>query len=323
MMISRSHLRCLSISWKSLITARRFSTLLLSSGSDVSTASVSAGRLRVLAPGSGYNNDATTCHFHSSPAFCTEPKQSQKQVQDYHSILSDENKARCVPKLTSEVPVRSWNDYHLKKDHSYAAVLVPLCTVDGEPSLLFTLRSSKLRKHRGQVSFPGGNADKTDRDFVHTALRETEEELGIDPASFDVWGQLNHLPGSGGRKIVYPILARTGEISLSDLRVNHDEVEETFAVSLRHLCDPTHFGTTRFRNGGEYTLPVYTGATHRIWGLTAIMVHQALSTIAPELYKFKVRHSQNFHKRSEKQSQSKKKQKVSSGADSNQNKARS
>ncbi|XP_059139523.1 mitochondrial coenzyme A diphosphatase NUDT8-like [Physella acuta] len=208
----------------------------------------------------------------------------------FERLLSDENKRRAQERLVTVEPVRTAKDYDLKSGHSTAAVLVPLCTVHNEPSLILTLRSTKLKKHRGQVSFPGGNTDKNDKDFIATALRETQEELGLDPATFDIWGQMKSLPGSGGNKVVYPILACTGEVDPSQMPINHDEVEEAFCVSIRHLCDHQHIGQTFFREGSGYTLPVYTGATHRIWGLTAVIVHQALSIIAPGLYTYKVRH---------------------------------
>lgn len=88
--------------------------------------------------------------------------------------------------------------------------------------------------------------------------------------------------------MVYPILAKTGEINVEKLHVNQDEVQEAFSVSLRHLCDPNNCRVTHFRDGPGYTLPVYSGAAHRIWGLTAVIIHQTLSLLAPELYKVKV-----------------------------------
>ncbi|CAL1531039.1 unnamed protein product [Lymnaea stagnalis] len=214
----------------------------------------------------------------------------------FENILDDVNKQRAIARLTSVDAVRTTKEYGLKADHSYAAVLVPLCTVNKEPSLILTLRSSRLKKHRGQVSFPGGNSDKSDPDFIHTALRETQEELGMDPSFFEIWGQMNPLPGSDGRKVVYPILARTGEVNDETLNINRDEVEQAFCVSIRTLCDPRYFGVTHFREGQGYTLPVYTGAAHRIWGLTAIIVHQTLSILAPGLYAHKVKNKKYYSK---------------------------
>ncbi|KAK0061670.1 nucleoside diphosphate-linked moiety X motif 8 mitochondrial [Biomphalaria pfeifferi] len=234
-----------------------------------------------------FRNNVLLCFLHNYLSRRCQHTTASDQLA-YHRLLEDENKKRTQERMNSIHPVRTVKEYALKSGHTNAAVLVPLCTVNNEPSLLLTLRSSKLRKHRGQVSFPGGNVDKTDRDFVHTALRETQEELGLEPSSFDVWGQLNSLPGSDGRKVVYPILAKTGEINVEKLHVNQDEVQEAFSVSLRHLCDPNNCRVTHFRDGPGYTLPVYSGAAHRIWGLTAVIIHQTLSLLAPELYKVKL-----------------------------------
>ncbi|XP_007943127.1 nucleoside diphosphate-linked moiety X motif 8-like [Orycteropus afer afer] len=73
-----------------------------------------------------------------------------------------------------------------------AAVLVALCLVRGAPALLYTLRSSRLAgRHKGDVSFPGGKCDPDDQDVVHTALRETLEELGLAVPEHHVWGILH------------------------------------------------------------------------------------------------------------------------------------
>ena len=70
-----------------------------------------------------------------------------------------------------------------------AAVLVPLLLRDGEAHVLLTRRSDDLRRHRGQYSFPGGKCDEDDRDAVATALRETEEEVGLPRRHVDVIGR--------------------------------------------------------------------------------------------------------------------------------------
>ncbi|KAG8713977.1 hypothetical protein FRC11_010309, partial [Ceratobasidium sp. 423] len=70
-----------------------------------------------------------------------------------------------------------------------AAVLVPLCNVNGQPGLLLEVRGN-LRNHGGEVSFPGGKVDPTDGSHIAAALRETNEELGIDPAQVEILGSL-------------------------------------------------------------------------------------------------------------------------------------
>src|SRR5437660_11468259 len=71
-----------------------------------------------------------------------------------------------------------------------AAVLAPLYVRDGVPCLLFTQRSQDLSKHRGEISFPGGARDLGDASLEQTALRETREALGVDPAAVDLLGPL-------------------------------------------------------------------------------------------------------------------------------------
>ncbi|GFR58329.1 nucleoside diphosphate-linked moiety X motif 8, mitochondrial [Elysia marginata] len=206
----------------------------------------------------------------------------------------EENKQRTQKALQSINPAVYREASPDTWTHSFAAILVPLCTVKGEPSLLFTLRSTRLKKHRGQVSFPGGNVDETDADITFTALRETQEELGIDPARCEVWGQLRALPTSmSKRRVVQPVVARItgGDLDLNQLKVNHDEVEQAFTVPLRQLCNHANIGVTRFRNDtNPFTMPVYTGPPHRIWGFTAIVTHILLTVLAPNLYTFKVVH---------------------------------
>nr|CAD7603697.1 unnamed protein product [Timema genevievae] len=97
----------------------------------------------------------------------------------------------AIQKLRDIKPARLYEggqNNQIKK----AAVLVPLCIVNGEVSLLYTVRSPDLKRNSGQVSFPGGLMDKTDKDLQETALRETFEELGIQKSSVQIWGHGLH-----------------------------------------------------------------------------------------------------------------------------------
>ena len=74
-------------------------------------------------------------------------------------------------------------------------------------SLLYTTRSSNLRSHGGEISFPGGKFDSVDKNAEDAALRETEEELGIQRHSFDIWAQLPSLQGRDGKTAITPVIA--------------------------------------------------------------------------------------------------------------------
>lgn len=173
-----------------------------------------------------------------------------------------------------------------------AAVLVPFCfNQRGEPAVLLTLRSQNLARHAGLISFPGGIADKDDASATETALRETEEELGIPPANVDVWGPIHPLPSLGSAISVTPVVAfvksSAPESLMEELAVNENEVEKVFMPSLASLCDPRGWEYTKWKYPGvpKHLVPVFVlDSDERIWGLTAQILHLCMASILPELY---------------------------------------
>lgn len=130
-----------------------------------------------------------------------------------------------------------------------------------------------------KVSFPGGMLDTKDKNLEQTALRETQEELGIPEYNIDVWGT-GKLVVSRGETCILPVIGRIKRtLEMSKLQVNKSEVEEVFAVSLESLCDPTKLAYTQFR--GAYSAPVYLGGQRRIWGLTALITNMFLRSLLP------------------------------------------
>ncbi|XP_066568223.1 mitochondrial coenzyme A diphosphatase NUDT8 [Amia ocellicauda] len=205
-------------------------------------------------------------------------------VAALRECLSVKNEARCRQLLDAH---RDLYEKEIVKESNgnkgWAAVLVSLCSVKGEPNFLFTLRSSRLKgRHKGDVSFAGGKRDPTDCDVIETALREAREELGIPVESERVWGILKPLRDSSGL-MVAPVVANLGPIEALSFHPNPAEVEEIFTLSLPHLCNPDNRGYTHFRSGSRYgyTLPVFRNGKHRVWGLTAMALDQALKLIVP------------------------------------------
>jgi 8-oxo-dGTP pyrophosphatase MutT (NUDIX family) len=153
-----------------------------------------------------------------------------------------------------------------------AAVLIPFLVRDDGTRLLFTLRSPHLRGHAGQISFPGGACDATDLDHVATAIREAEEEVGIDPSSVRPIGLLDDIPTPTGY-VITPVVAEL--VPPPDRYApNEAEVAEVFELGFSALRDPTVFqdrGEVE-RWGRKFRLVAFTPAGREIWGATARMV---------------------------------------------------
>lgn len=120
------------------------------------------------------------------------------------------------------------------ENFSKYSVLLPIVEKNGESHLLFEVRSLKLRRQPGEICFPGGRIDKTDKNEQFTAIRETTEELGIEPAKIENVAPLDFLVNPFGT-IVYPFV---GTLSKDvEINPNKAEVEEVFAVPLSYLME--------------------------------------------------------------------------------------
>lgn len=154
-----------------------------------------------------------------------------------------------------------------------ASVLVPIVQ-RAQPTVLLTERTTHLSTHSGQVAFPGGRQDDTDRDVDHTALREAQEEIGLDPAHVEVIGRLPTYT-TGTMFTVTPVVALVHPAHALDL--NPHEVAAAFEVPLAFLMNPAHHHLHAFEwEGGTrhwFSMPWTDGETERfIWGATAGML---------------------------------------------------
>ncbi len=151
-----------------------------------------------------------------------------------------------------------------------AAVLVPLVNRQDEITVLMTKRSEHLSKHAGQISFPGGRVDDTDTGPTHTALRETEEEIGLARHQIDIVGQLDdYVVGTG--YLVSPIV---GFIEPPfNVVPQEEEVAEIFEAPLSFVTHPENFEryTRQFDQGVRSFFAVQWN-DYFIWGATAGML---------------------------------------------------
>lgn len=153
------------------------------------------------------------------------------------------------------------------------AVLVLLYPDGDDLRLPLTVRSERLAHHRGEVSLPGGAIDPGDAGPVAAALRECDEELGVEPASVAAWGTLSpfYIPPSNFR--VTPVVGFRGQ--QPELRPNGDEVSAVVTVTLRELLDPALVVTERWMlRGMEVDVPFFAIGGHKVWGATAIVLSE-------------------------------------------------
>ena len=155
----------------------------------------------------------------------------------------------------------------------HASVLIPIIMRE-QPMVLLTERTQHLSTHSGQIAFPGGKADEEDANAVDTALREAQEEVGLDPGFVDVLGVMPHYI-TGSAFIITPVVALVQPGFT--LIPNAVEVADVFEVPLSFLMNPAHHHRHLVEWQGIqrewFSMPYQDGSTQRfIWGATAGML---------------------------------------------------
>jgi len=161
-----------------------------------------------------------------------------------------------------------------------AAVLVPLYGWPQQPGLVFTERRHDLRRHAGEISFPGGRRDEGES-YLRTALREAHEEIGIDPEVVDVIGALPPIGAFVTNYKVHPIVG----LIEADLEwvVSRDEVETVLAFEIAKLR--RGFAMRRLvRRGVPIRTPTYLADDHLIWGATARILGDLLERLPSDRF---------------------------------------
>ena len=193
-----------------------------------------------------------------------------KKLAIHESNVKQNRHAKGVSKISESDSKIDEILSHSHKKLIPAAVLVPLINQESEITVLLTKRTKNLNNHAGQISFPGGRMDKNDRDPEHTALRETEEEIGLGKRQIEVVGRLNdYVVGTGF--LVSPII---GFIDPPfQLTPHENEVAEVFEAPLSFITHPDNFERrTRMIRGTERSYFAIEWKNRLIWGATAGML---------------------------------------------------
>ena len=149
-----------------------------------------------------------------------------------------------------------------------AAVLIAV-TDSKDPELIYPLRSNKVGSHGGEVSFPGGMYEEQDDSLENTALRESEEETGLDRKKVEILGPIDTVVSRFNISVTPYVGVVPHDIELND---NSDEIEACFRVPLSFLLrDERHRNDEINRNGDIFFMPAYEYNSYIIWGLTAMM----------------------------------------------------
>lgn len=161
-----------------------------------------------------------------------------------------------------------------------AAVLVPLVERPDGLWIVFTKRTEDVPTHKGQVAFPGGSRDPSDPDLERTALRETHEEIGIDPARVEVVGRLNDYYTVTGF-LVAPFVGFVPDGT--EYRPNPRECAEVLEIPIQELLSEGYFAKILARAGMKRAVLFYRARGQVVWGATASMLRDFLDRVAGEL----------------------------------------
>ncbi len=161
----------------------------------------------------------------------------------------------------------------------HAAVLVPIFLSQGQYHILFIQRTDKVRDHKGQISFPGGAFEKEDVAMQNTALREAEEEIGLERDKVRILGELDDMATSGSNYIISPFV---GLIPYPyPFKTDQFEIEEIIEVPLSALLEQSCLREGSAQVGGQTVVTYFFHYGNRvIWGATARILNQFLGVIS-------------------------------------------
>ena len=161
-----------------------------------------------------------------------------------------------------------------------AAVLLLLHDDGGAEHVLCQLRTHTVQHHKGEISLPGGRRDADDPSLLHTALRETQEEIGVAPEDIEVFGQLDDVPTRASNYVITPFVGAITAAGPYEFRTARREVAELLRVPLDHLRDDAAVRWSVLEVDGDRSAErEFHYGEQRIWGATARVLGQYIDLL--------------------------------------------
>lgn len=184
-------------------------------------------------------------------------------------LPGQEAQLKMAPAGRRQIPEGGLDESKVRK----AAVMALFYERQKKTQLVLTLRSEYEGVHSGQISFPGGRVEESDRNLQETALRETEEEIGINSGDIQVVGELSSLYIPPSNFLVQPFIGIT-DIN-PDFKAEEKEVQKIISVDLQTLAKDSIVKETKMRVGNfTITVPAFHIDKHIVWGATAMMISE-------------------------------------------------
>lgn len=193
-------------------------------------------------------------------------------IAEVRRRLVDLPPARVVPELPSDFPI----------ERRASAVLVPLFDEGGDARLILTKRPETMPTHQGEIAFPGGKLEPTvDSDLRATALREAQEEIGLEPADVEIIAELDGIGTVGSRFVIAPFVGVLA--ARPQLRPDTREVVRVFDVALSELLAPEVHHAERWQTpNAVIEVHFFDLAEETVWGATARILYGFLSYLVAD-----------------------------------------
>lgn len=183
-----------------------------------------------------------------------------------------------VERIQARGPGKDLGSTFVPESSSKSAVLCTLFEDRGEPWVILTRRSAMMRRHTREISFPGGRRDETDDSFQETALREAWEEIGLEPSSVAIVGELDRFVTGGSGSQVHPFVGVVAERP-QGLVANPAEVESIRIAALAELLSDDAWREEYWtRKGVRARITFFELEGDTVWGATASMLRSLLVT---------------------------------------------